>query len=125
MNLPWYGCRRCTCFVRTCSGSARSDHESSRSSAAYSSSWVTATRPATSLAREELLAEDDVRCRPGEARVRLLRLRRILFDAGAVLQRRLVARVEDDVRADAVADREHEREPIAGADDRMPDVGGA
>src|SRR3954453_12748971 len=110
MNLPWYGCRRCTCFVRTCSGSARSDHESSRSSAAYSSSWVTATRPATSLAREELLAEVDFRCRPCEAGVGHARLRRLQFDAGAVLQRRLVTGVEDDVGADSVAHREHERE---------------
>src|ERR1700758_5262696 len=44
MNLPWYGCSRCTCFVRSRSGSSASDQERSRSSVAYSSSWVTATR---------------------------------------------------------------------------------
>src|SRR6185437_4437306 len=44
MNLPWYGCSRWTCFVRSRSGSSASDHERSRSSVAYSSSWVTATR---------------------------------------------------------------------------------
>src|SRR5437899_7751661 len=44
MNLPWYGCSRCTCFVRSRSGSSASDQERSRSSVAYSSSCVTATR---------------------------------------------------------------------------------
>src|ERR1700751_4718413 len=44
MNLPWYGWRRWTCFVRSRSRSSASDQERSRSSVAYSSSWVTATR---------------------------------------------------------------------------------
>src|SRR3954447_11330284 len=123
MNLPWYGCSRCTCFVRTCSGSARSDHESSRSSAAYSSSWVTATGLATSLARQELLAERNVRCRPREPRVRLFRVRSRLLHAGRMLQRRLVARVEDHVGTNPVPDGQHEREPFPGADDRVRRVG--
>src|SRR5262245_17234554 len=45
MNFPWYGWRRWTCFVRSRSGSSTSDQERSRSSVAYSSSCVTATRP--------------------------------------------------------------------------------
>src|SRR6478672_11195843 len=54
MNLPWYGCSRCTCFVRSRSGSSTSDHERSRSSVAYSSSCVTATRRDSTLALEGL-----------------------------------------------------------------------
>src|SRR6266545_4418729 len=45
MNLPRYGCRRWTCFVRTSSGRSLSDHESSRSISEYSASWVGATAP--------------------------------------------------------------------------------
>src|SRR6185437_5960776 len=54
MNLPWYGCSRWTCFVRSRSGSSASDHERSRSSVAYSSSWVTATRRDSTLRLERL-----------------------------------------------------------------------
>src|SRR3954452_18267597 len=54
MNLPWYGCSRWTCFVRSRSGSSASDQERSRSSAAYSSSWVTATRRDSTPASERL-----------------------------------------------------------------------
>src|SRR5436305_9658839 len=54
MNLPWYGWSRWTCFVRSRSGSAASDHERSRSSVAYSSSCVTATRQDSTLASERL-----------------------------------------------------------------------
>src|SRR3954462_1822121 len=54
MNLPWYGCSRWTCFVRSRSGSSASAHERSRSSVAYSSSWVTATRRDSTLASERL-----------------------------------------------------------------------
>src|SRR4249920_1167097 len=36
MNLPWYGWRRWTCFVRSRSRSSASDQERSRSSVAYS-----------------------------------------------------------------------------------------
>src|SRR5579862_6053721 len=123
MNFPWYGCRRCTCFVRTCSGSARSDHESSRSSPAYSSSWVTATCRHGSSEREELLAKGDVRRRPREAGVRLLRVRRVLLDAGAVPERRLVTRVEDHVGPETVADREDERRAAPRTDDRVRRAG--
>src|SRR5690242_2907118 len=56
MNLPRYGWRRCTCFVRTRSGSSRSDHESSRSIPAYSASWVGATR-ASSTPRSKSLGQ--------------------------------------------------------------------
>src|SRR6201986_2762529 len=56
MNLPWYGWRRWTCFVRSRSGSAASDHERSRSRVAYSSSCVTATH-VTSAPRSERLRE--------------------------------------------------------------------
>src|SRR5712691_6226965 len=63
MNFPWSGCSRCTCFVRTFSGSARSDHASSRSSVAYSSSCVTATgsrfRVGSGRSLPELGQEDD------------------------------------------------------------------
>src|SRR5579884_25004 len=54
MNLPWYGWSLWTCFVRSRSGSAASDHERSRSSVAYSSSWPTATER-TSLSSSERL----------------------------------------------------------------------
>src|SRR5581483_6738897 len=54
MNFPWYGCSRWTCFVRTRSGSSASDHERSRSSVAYSSSWVTATRRDSTPVSERL-----------------------------------------------------------------------
>src|SRR5215831_9612030 len=54
MNFPWYGWRRWTCFVRTRSGSAASDHERSRSSVAYSSSCVTATQPDSTVGLERL-----------------------------------------------------------------------
>src|SRR3954453_5193532 len=54
MNLPWYGWRRWTCFVRSRSGSSASDQERSRSSVAYSSSWVTATRRVSTLGLERL-----------------------------------------------------------------------
>src|ERR1051326_18330 len=54
MNLPWYGWRRWTCFVRSRSGNAASDHERSRSSVAYSSSWVTATHRSSALGSERL-----------------------------------------------------------------------
>src|SRR6478609_6044364 len=54
MNLPWYGWSRWTCFVRSRSGSSASDHERSRSSVAYSSSWVTATRRDSTLRLERL-----------------------------------------------------------------------
>src|SRR6478752_7321243 len=54
MNLPWYGWSRWTCFVRSRSGSSASDHERSRSSVAYSSSCVTATRRDSTLASERL-----------------------------------------------------------------------
>src|SRR5579884_1460612 len=51
MNLPWYGCSRWTCFVRSRSGRSRSDHERSRSISAYSASCVAATAPSVSTAR--------------------------------------------------------------------------
>src|SRR5215471_14171495 len=54
MNLPWYGWRRWTCFVRSRSGSSTSDQERSRSSVAYSSSCVTATRSDSTLRLEGL-----------------------------------------------------------------------
>src|SRR6476661_2651434 len=54
MNLPWYGWSRWTCFVRSRSGSAASDHERSRSSVAYSSSCVTAMQVTSSLRSERL-----------------------------------------------------------------------
>src|SRR6187549_1230854 len=54
MNLPWYGWSRWTCFVRSRSGNSASDHERSRSSVAYSSSCVTATRRDSTLASERL-----------------------------------------------------------------------
>src|SRR3954452_12451283 len=54
MYLPWYGWRRWTCFVRSRSGSAVSDHERSRSSVAYSSSWLTATVRTSTRALERL-----------------------------------------------------------------------
>src|ERR1700719_2818451 len=54
MNCPGYGWSRWTCFVRTRSGSAASDHERSRSSVAYSSSCVTATRWTSTLALKRL-----------------------------------------------------------------------
>src|ERR1043166_6199780 len=54
MNLPWYGWSRWTCFVRSRSGSAASDQERSRSSVAYSSSCVTATRRDSTLRLERL-----------------------------------------------------------------------
>ena len=54
MNLPWYGWRRWTCFVRSRSGSAASDHERSRSSVAYSSSCVTATEATSTRLLERL-----------------------------------------------------------------------
>src|SRR6476619_5180179 len=54
MNLPWYGWSRWTCFVRSRSGSSASDQERSRSSVAYSSSCVTATRRDSTLELERL-----------------------------------------------------------------------
>src|SRR5438105_8090788 len=54
MNLPWYGWSRWTCFVRSRSGSAASDHERSRSSVAYSSSCVTATQVTSAPSSERL-----------------------------------------------------------------------
>jgi hypothetical protein len=42
-----------------------------------------------------------------------------------VLQRHLLATVEDEVWAGAAPDDENERRPVAGADDRMGDVRGA
>src|SRR5512146_2761913 len=54
MNLPWYGWRRWTCFVRSRSGSSASDHERSRSRVAYSSSCVTATRTDSTRRLERL-----------------------------------------------------------------------
>src|SRR5919198_4690472 len=66
MNLPTYGCKRWTCFVRSRSGRSRSDHESSRSMSAYSASCVGATRASSTRcseslgdAREPALAEGD------------------------------------------------------------------
>jgi hypothetical protein len=47
------------------------------------------------LLPEKLLAEGDVRCRSGEARVRLARVRSVLLNAGSVLQRRFGPWVED------------------------------
>src|SRR5690349_24871714 len=54
MNLPWYGWSRWTCFVRSRSGSAASDHERSRSRVAYSSSWVTGTHGSSAPVSEGL-----------------------------------------------------------------------
>src|SRR6266480_6757964 len=54
MNLPWYGWSRWTCFVRSRSGSAASDHERSRSSVAYSSSCVTGTTVTSARSSERL-----------------------------------------------------------------------
>src|SRR5437764_578632 len=39
-----------------------------------------------------------------------------------MLQSRLVARIEDDVWPDPAADRQHERQAVAGADDRVRDA---
>src|SRR3954447_9417390 len=77
------------------------------------------------LPGEELLAKRHVRRRPRVAGVGLPRLRRLLLDAGVVTQRRLIARVHDAGRGDAVADGEDERVGRSCAHDHMRDVGGA
>src|SRR5205823_6431507 len=72
-----------------------------------------------SLARQELLAKIRRRCRPGEARVRLFRVRGVALDTRSVLERGLVPGVEDHVGTDPVADGENERQARPRADDRM------
>src|ERR1700745_2753754 len=66
MNLPWYGCSRCTCFVRSRSGSSASDQERSRSSVAYSSSCVTATRRDSTRPLERLRESRDAAVAHGD-----------------------------------------------------------
>src|SRR6266540_6604685 len=54
-----------------------------------------------------------------EGRVGLVRRRRVLLDTRAVLQRYLVAWIEDRLVVGARADHEHHALPVAGADERM------
>ena len=105
MNLPWYGCRRWTCFVRTFSGKARSDHESSRSSVAYSSSCVTATKQGLRRPAEkpwDLFRQPAVLvARPARNSRRLVRrlgVRRLHRDPGAVLLGDRIGRIDERPR---------------------------
>ena len=77
------------------------------------------------LASQELVPEWNVGRRSREARVRLLRVRRILLDPCSVLQRRLVSRVDDNVRAEPVPDGQYEGWSRARTDDCVRDVGWA
>ena len=64
--------------------------------------------PADALAGQELLTEGHVGRRPREARVGLLRVRRLVLDPCSMLQRRLVSRVHDHVGPEPIPNGQYE-----------------